>query len=203
MCHGLWGSVSHLKSLEEVITDVHARRSTGPDDPVLHVLSPRTNESDLTYDGIDLCAHRAILEIDEYISSLSSTAKDDTSTSSADAETVPERRRVTRFSIVGYSLGGLIARYVVGVLESRSPSLFETVEAVNFTTFASPAIGIPRFPSFVSRATSYLGARILSNTGQQIYVEDDYLNGKPLLELMAQPGESARNHSPIVCRLVN
>lgn len=73
--------------------------------------------------------------------------------------------KVTKFSIVGYvhllykricifidffclllrsySLGGLVARYLVGLLYERK--FFETVEPVNFTTFASPAIGSRSF----------------------------------------------------------
>jgi hypothetical protein len=41
-----------------------------------------------------------------------------------------------------YSLGGLVARYVLGLLESRTPSFFEEIRPVNFATFASPAIGM-------------------------------------------------------------
>lgn len=41
-----------------------------------------------------------------------------------------------------YSLGGLVARYVLGLLESRTPSFFAEVRPVNFATFASPAIGM-------------------------------------------------------------
>jgi hypothetical protein len=46
-----------------------------------------------------------------------------------------------------YSLGGLVARYVLGLLESRTPSFFTEVRPVNFTTFASPAIGMCVLPS--------------------------------------------------------
>lgn len=35
-----------------------------------------------------------------------------------------------------------MARYLLGLLASRTPSLFATVKPVNFATFASPAIGV-------------------------------------------------------------
>jgi hypothetical protein len=57
-------------------------------------------------------------------------------------------RKVTRFSITGYSLGGLLARYVIGALHAAK--FFDTVEPVNFTTIATPHLGIPKYPSFFS-----------------------------------------------------
>ena len=59
---------------------------------------------------------------------------------------------ITKFSLVGYSLGiphfspqvyeagGLISRYVIGLLYARG--VFEKMQPVNFTTFATPHLGI-------------------------------------------------------------
>ena len=41
----------------------------------------------------------------------------------------------------------------------------------------------------MSGTLNYLGARLLSSTGEQLYASDDYLNGQPLVEVLAQPGE--------------
>ena len=62
-------------------------------------------------------------------------------------------KKVTRFSITGYSLGGLLARCVIGALHAAK--FFDTVEPVNFTTIATPHLGIPRYPSFFSAMVSY------------------------------------------------
>lgn len=78
---------------------------------------------------------------------------------------------------------------MIGVLESRTSLFFDSIEACNFTTFASPALGVPRFPGLLSGTMNFLGARLLSSTGEQLYVSDDFLNGKPLLEILAQPGQ--------------
>lgn len=138
----------------------------------LRVLCTKTNESDLTYDGVDSCSIRVLQEVDQYIESL-------------------QPRTVSKFSIVGYSLGGLIARCALGALESRRPSFFDAVQPVNFTTFASPAVGIPQFPTFLSRLFSFFGPRVLSRSGSQLYAKDDFLGGRPLLEILAQPGRLA------------
>ena len=191
------------------------------------VLCPKTNEGDLTYDGIDNCAERAVEEIDAFIADLANGRLPKVDTVSSSGSSTPsnassadllahekkgkkavkgkdkaqleddkidgEPRKVTRFSILGYSLGGLIARFAIGLLYSRSPSFFEVVEPCNFTTFASPAIGIPRFPGKLSWLFSSLGSRLLSRTGEQLYATDDYLNGRPLIEVITQPGTSFHN----------
>ena len=46
-----------------------------------------------------------------------------------------------------YSLGGLIARVVVQRLFLES--FFDGVQPCNFTTFASPAIGIPKYETIL------------------------------------------------------
>lgn len=65
----------------------------------LAILMPRTNAGTHTYDGIELCAERVVREVEDELARLEQQAQ-------------PARR----LSIVGYSLGGLIARYVVGIL---------------------------------------------------------------------------------------
>lgn len=77
-----------------------------------------------------------------------------------------------------YSLGGLVARYVLGLLDSRTPSFFDEVRPANFATFASPAIGVPRYKSFWSSTFAFLGSRLLSRTGQQLYERDRFLPAK-------------------------
>lgn len=166
---GLWGTSDHVSNIGKALEAAHNERGDSAECD-LRILHTKSNESDFTYDGIDNCAYRALQEIDECIASLSP-------------------KPVVRFSIVGYSLGGLIARFVLGALESRTPSFFDAVEPVNFTTFASPAIGVPEFPTMMSRIINYCGARLLSRTGEQLYAQDVYHSGKPLLEVMSQPGE--------------
>lgn len=214
--HGLWGSPSHVSYLSESLTS-HARSTAQPEageeEPIrLEVLVSKANgiSAGHLYDGIDVCAERVVEEIDEEVRRLEG-----------------EGAMVERFSIIGcvfflpqaesaadsftitrsYSLGGLVARYVLGLLDSRTPSFFSHVQPKNFTTFASPWIGIPAYNSFWSRTFRYLGGRLLSRTGRQLYERDRFLplrfadeadkkgvRGKkenveaaPLLKVMADP----------------
>lgn len=115
--------------------------------------------------------------------------------------------------VCSYSLGGLVARYVLGLLDSRSPSFFVTAAPCSFTTFASPAIGVPVYSgSRFSRIARAVGGNLLSRTGRQLYERDVFLpsarfdpgdknekpagvrsrakgriRGEPLLKVMADP----------------
>lgn len=107
---------------------------------------------------------------------------------------------------MGYSLGGLLARYVIGYVlfvprcarSSDTESLrilhqnkfFEKVMPVNFNTIATPHVGIPRFPSTFSAIASYIGPRLLSRTGEQFFCVDKWSpRGRPLLDVLADPGQ--------------
>lgn len=165
--HGLWGAPQHVQYIVDAITNhslaaaSNHRRYTGTQ-PKVVVLAPSTNAESFahTYDGIDECSVRVVQEIDAECARI--TIEDPSA-------------RIAKFSIIGYSLGGLIARYVVGVLDSRQPSFFRDVEPVHFATFASPAIGIPHYDTFWSGAFRFLGSRLLSRTGNQLYERDRFL----------------------------
>ncbi|KAH8930249.1 DUF676-domain-containing protein [Atractiella rhizophila] len=203
------------------------------------VLEAAGNEWTNTYDGIDFCAHRVQEEIISTISALHSPSP----LTELSASAVPPNPnvkgystalppfdmmkeqlegeedgpwRVEKFTLVGYSLGGLIARYVLGILENESITslfpngklpedlegkekdhFFDLVKPLNFATFATPHIGIPRYKGFGSRFFTFFGARLLSRTGPQLYAQDNFgptakSEGKslPLLEVMSEPGTS-------------
>jgi hypothetical protein len=98
---------------------------------------------------------------------------------------------VDRFSITGYSLGGLVARYVVGILHYRR--FFDTVKPVNFTTIATPHLGLLKYPTWFSKISNALGPRLLARSGLQLYAKDRYSGtGRPLVDIMADKGK----HTP-------
>jgi hypothetical protein len=94
---------------------------------------------------------------------------------------------ITKFSITGYSLGGLVARYVIGILYQRS--FFSTVTPVNFNTFATPHIGLPGYDTLFNKLSRTLGPRLLGRTGTQFYAVDKWgPRNRPLLAVMSDPG---------------
>ncbi|KAG2157765.1 putative serine esterase-domain-containing protein [Suillus bovinus] len=167
LIHGMWGNPSHLAHMNKIIREVKGEVEDG--DIELEVLVAETNKDESTYDGIDWGGERVAEEIRQ---------------KTADLE--KEGRKVTRFSVTGYSLGGLVARYVIGVLHQSK--FFETVQPVNFNTLATPHIGIPRFPSTFSSISAFLGPKLLSRSGEQFFCVDKWSpRGRPLVEVLADP----------------
>ena len=94
---------------------------------------------------------------------------------------------LTKISVVGYSLGGLIARYTIGLLYSRG--YFAKLQPVNFTTFASPHLGVRTpFMGVHYSVWNILGARTLSTSGRQLFTIDTFRDSnRPLLSVLADP----------------
>jgi predicted alpha/beta-fold hydrolase len=114
--HGLWGNPSHLNYLVKALQDQYTEDR-------LVVLAAKRNLGSLTYDGVEVGGERVAREIEEFVQELRSSG-----------------RTISRFSIVGYSLGGLVARYAIGLLYHRR--FFEDVQPINFCTFATPHLGV-------------------------------------------------------------
>jgi len=85
-------------------------RNEFPED-VLHILVAERNTGNFTYDGIELGGERLTHEIQEAVERLEKDGK-----------------TIKRFSIVGYSLGGLVARFAIGLLHNKG--WFDKVEPV-------------------------------------------------------------------------
>lgn len=83
-------------------------RDRYPEDK-LHVLVTKRNAGSFTYDGADTGGERAALEIEEKIEELEKAGHD-----------------IKKISIIGYSFGGLIARYAIGLLFHRG--LFDRIQ---------------------------------------------------------------------------
>lgn len=71
------------------------RAAHSPDE--LYLLLAKRNTGSFTYDGIEKGGERVCAEIEEEM----------------------RDKKFTKLSIVGYSLGGLVARYAVGLLQAK------------------------------------------------------------------------------------
>lgn len=166
LIHGMWGNPSNLRRVHEIIQEVKGNGSEGIE---FAVLLAQTNRDEGTYDGIDWGGERVAKEIIDEVNKYESQGK-----------------RVTRLSITGYSLGGLIGRYVIGILHQQK--FFDKVTPVNFNTIATPHIGVPSLPTALSAVSSYLGRKWLSRTGEQLFCFDKWSpKGRPLTEVLADP----------------
>lgn len=98
----LWGNPDHLKFLTSSIRERY---------PDLDVLVPKSNSGSFTYDGIELGGERVANEVEARLEQLKK-----------------DGHTITKFSITGYSLGGLVARYAIGLLYHRG--VFEHIQPI-------------------------------------------------------------------------
>ncbi|QRV74389.1 serine esterase [Ceratobasidium sp. AG-Ba] len=167
--HGMWGVPDHLLSVQRTIRERFPKTTNGTE---LSTVLVRTNANSFTYDGLDWGAERAVKEVFQAVEEIEKDGS----------------KKVTRFSIVGYSLGGLISRYAIGILYERG--FFKTVRPVNFTTFSTPHIGLLRSKGVLARIMFTLIPKMLSRTGRQFYSVDNELwspdtkQRRPLLAVM-------------------
>jgi hypothetical protein len=136
----------------------------------VYILAAQRNSGTYTYDGIELGGERVAHEIEDTLDQLSGKG-----------------HAITKLSVVGYSLGGLVARYAIGLLEANGA--LDKLEPVNFTTFVSPHVGV-RSPikGWPSHMWNVFGARTVSISGRQLFMIDDFRGtGKPLLSVLADP----------------
>ena len=136
----------------------------------LHILVAERNSGNFTYDGIELGGERVAHEVEETLEALTANG-----------------HAIKKLSVVGYSLGGLVARYALGLLYARG--WLDKLEPVNFTTFVSPHVGV-RTPlkGMQNHLWNVLAARTVSMSGRQLFMIDSFREtGKPLLSVLADP----------------
>lgn len=128
-----------------------------------------------------------------YLSNLAKQIKDYLADRAEPSEGKPVK--FNKLSIVGYSLGGLWSRYVVGLLLQQNllkvAGLSDgPLEPILFTTFATPHVGalyvgsnwhVPIF--------NYIGGSIVGQSGRDMFLQGsgDPENPRPVLEQMADP----------------
>lgn len=104
-----------------------------------------------TFDGIGTCAWRAYHEL------------------------IGQLQQVGKLSIIGYSLGGLISRYLVGILEETKFWDVSGIESGFFATFASPLLGVTLSdPSFKDMLVNWSVFLFLGPTGRELVSEDKH-----------------------------
>ncbi|KAI8817549.1 putative serine esterase-domain-containing protein [Fimicolochytrium jonesii] len=156
-CHGLWGQPKHLSHVEKKIV--------GKDPGRTEALNPDINSGVRTYNGVDLCGARLFNVIEERLE---------------DAD----KRSVDRISFLGYSLGGLIVRYTIGLMEARGmfqnasdpPPPKGTLKVVptNFISVATPHAGAHLRPDGIwSRFYNAGQSVLIVRSGAHLTLTDD------------------------------
>ena len=181
----LWGNPNHLAYIASAMRDKYHEDQ-------LHVLIAKSNSGNFTYDGIETGAERVTHEIEETITKLESNGT-----------------KIKKISMLGYSLGGLVARYSIGLLHSNG--WLDRLEPINFTTFASPHLGV-RTPilGYLSHLWNLFGSHTLSMSGKQLFGDDTFRDtGRPILCILADPSSifmqalSRFKHRTLYANIIN
>ncbi|KAM4057764.1 putative serine esterase [Hirsutella rhossiliensis] len=163
LVHGLWGNPDHMRNIAKTLRSRHP-----PDE--LYMLLAKRNSGSFTYDGVELGGERVCAEIEDELRAIESRGG-----------------KIKKLSIIGYSLGGLVSRYAVGLLYAKG--ILDSVECMNFATFASPHLGV-RTPlkGWHNHMWNVVGARSLSMSGRQLFTIDRFRDtNRPLLSVLADP----------------
>jgi hypothetical protein len=111
-----------------------------------------------TYDGIVAGGERVFTEIESVLN---------------------QQSQLTHFSMIGHSLGGLYARYVIGKLKSRG--WFDRLQARYFITIATPHLGSRQLTRLLPTSfVEWTATHLIGPTGDQLLYQDQVFNEQDL-----------------------
>lgn len=178
LVHGLLGNPNHMNTIEKTVL----KTLKGVGSQRIVTIKPSSFRFWKTYDGIQRCAELVIADIFYEIEALKQTNK----------------YTVSLFSIVGYSLGGLISRYVIGCLHEMG--FFNEVTPVFYSSFATPHIGVRFFKKQVFDIVSNSCAPFLfGKTGNQLFLTDSQ---KLLIEMANPSSRYYKGLEQFECRIL-
>ncbi len=136
----------------------------------MDILVAQSNSGYHTYDGIETGGERLCREVEEELAAVRARGG-----------------RIAKLSVVGYSMGGLVARYALGLLHARG--VLDELECMNFTAFASPFLGARAARrGRLGALWNTVAPRTLSLSGRQMFLLDEFRDShRPVLAVLADP----------------
>lgn len=150
LIHGLLGSHKHMHAIRDLILLNKDSNSL--------VLIPCKNGYFKTFDGIEIVGDRIVREIKVFLKT----------------RTEKELKSLKWLSFISYSMGGLIARYVIGEMLPYLEKNYANIRLNTFMTFASPHLGINFFKEGnpLYSVLTALGSTVLGRSGRQLFLKD-------------------------------
>ncbi|KOG96568.1 Lipid droplet phospholipase 1 [Saccharomyces pastorianus] len=157
LIHGLWGNYKHMESMRTTLSATLKKEDVKDD--MIYFL-PKQNAMFKTFDGIEIIGYRTLIEVCEFIRDY----KDG---------------KITKISIMGYSQGGLVARFMIGKMLTEFRELFEDIEPQLFITMATPHLGVEFYNPMGTTYKSVLfatlrafGSTILGKSGRELFIKN-------------------------------
>ncbi|EJS41679.1 YOR059C [Saccharomyces arboricola H-6] len=155
LIHGLWGNYKHMESMRTTLSTT-LKKEDIRDDMVYFL--PKENAMFKTFDGIEIIGYRTMIEVCEFIRGY----KDG---------------KITKISVMGYSQGGLVARFMIGKMLTEFKELFADIEPQLFITMATPHLGVEFYnPTGIAyKRVLYgvlraFGSTILGKSGRELFI---------------------------------
>lgn len=156
LVHGLWGNHSHMNA----IRDMMEQTLDSIEDVV--IFKPKNSGYFKTLHGLRVVSYNVLEEICQFVTEYGVEEFD-------------------RISFIGYSMGGLVSRFLVGKTVSQCKELFQNMRPVLFITFATPHLGVNFYMPADSKRHSVsgrlirkvltgLGTTILGRSGAEIFI---------------------------------
>lgn len=178
LVHGLFGKPSHLQCLHDELCSQLKDQNC-----VVHLAD--ANSALGTFDGVEACARRSLSELRKLIEAFEK-----------------ENHSISSISIIGYSLGGLVARFLVGLLEEES--FFDSVKPFLFATFATPHLGTVNYHGgFITPLINAIGANLLGPSGRDLFNKSKTLSMLAYPEGLAMKGLKKFPHLYLFANAVN
>lgn len=164
LIHGMWGKAGDfnyiVNELEQKNYITYVDATSGASERSISnkiagiVYCTRSNEGYFTYDGIDVCGFRIANEISHVVRKLKN-----------------QDAKISELSIVGYSMGGLMARYAIGLLYTRG--IFNEIQPRTFITTCSPHVGVNVLGNTKdARIFNFIGSWSMARTSRQAFLRD-------------------------------
>lgn len=162
LIHGLWGNYKHMDTLKEVFEKTLKNKEDDSEENNFIFFTPTENARFKTLDGIELLGYRTLIEISQFIE-----AKREIDV------------KISKISVLGYSLGGLIARFVIGKMFTDCIEIYKNIEPIIFITLATPHVGVNFYnpnktalQSVLYSTLTLLGSNILGKSGSELFIKN-------------------------------
>ncbi|EDO15658.1 hypothetical protein Kpol_473p17 [Vanderwaltozyma polyspora DSM 70294] len=166
LLHGLWGNYKHMDSLLEMFQKVINDRGSDSNDSDAGnsnsnfvFYSAMENAKFKTLDGIEIVGYRTLIEISQFIKN--------------------SKYQFNKISVIGYSLGGIIGRFIIGKMFTDCKEIFEGMQPILFLTLATPHVGVDFYnlnhspgKAVLITILKSLGTTILGKSGKELFISN-------------------------------
>ncbi|CAG8592705.1 141_t:CDS:1, partial [Paraglomus occultum] len=213
LTHGLNGSALDKKYLKERLDEKY-NQQTGT--RVVPYVADVNHAS--TWDGVEVCARR----IADKLLQIAGWPWNENIQDRTDKEEISTKPYISKISLIGHSLGGLINVCLAGYLNSlTNGEFYRSIQAVNFITVATPWLGSTEQPWYIKAgmqagAVGQTGKDLLAvqrTRSEQVQArgaaEENTLEEEPLLLALAHPSSPSHQalakfqHRTVYANIVN